>query len=120
MKTLAWLLLAVFCTALVRVQPVELGLRKQCVCCHCKGPCECGMPCSRAPNPVPVSFATEQPARIAQAAVRGKIQPARLAEEKFFAPFIESAAPALALNGSAPTAPAANVPLFKAHCSFLI
>jgi hypothetical protein len=122
MKRIAWLLIAVFCTALVRVQPVDLAQGTQCACrcCHCKIPGDCGMPCNRAPTPAPLMFAAEKAARLAQPAVRRSLPPPRVSEEKFYAPYVEKVIPSIALNASALTAPAAGAPLFKAHCSFLI
>jgi hypothetical protein len=122
MKRLSWLLLAVFCTALMRVQPVDTGQRCPCICCHCKNPGDCGMPCDRSPTPTPapLMFAAEQAARVARPSLRQKDSPARLVGEKFFAPFVESATSSVAFSAAAVLAPPANVPLFKAHCSFLI
>jgi hypothetical protein len=120
MKRVSWLLLAVFCTAVVRVQPVEVAQSKCCACCHCKVPGDCGMPCNRAPAPAPSVFAAERSQGIAQPASLGKIQSARLAAEKFYSPFVETATSSLALNRPALIPPSAAVPLYKAHCGFLV
>jgi hypothetical protein len=49
-----------------------------------------------------------------------KAQLGRCTARKFYALFVEPSALRPALTASAEAAPAANVPLFKAHCSFLI
>jgi hypothetical protein len=121
MKRMAWLLLAVCCTALVRVQPVEPLACCQSSCCHNKLPGSCGMPCGQpAPTPAPMMFAAESPARISKPAPKRDSSEGRLSEQKFYLPFIEIAAPSVALDAPASLAPAAPVPLFRAHCSVLI
>lgn len=119
MKRIAWLLLAVVCSALVRMQPAELAPCCQCACCHCKVPGGCGMPCCRQGPPAPVLFAAGERASSALRAVR-KAQPFRTEAVRFYAPFVESAIRPIALIASAATDPVASGPLFKAHCSFLI
>jgi hypothetical protein len=122
MKRLAWLLLAVCCTAFVRVQPAESLVSCQSACCHHKAPGACDMPCGRAvaPPAAPMTFASEKPARISKPALKQDSGPARFSEQKFYAPFVEIAAPSVALDAPALLAPAASVPLFRAHCSALI
>ncbi len=80
------------------------------------------MPCGRASAPAPASalFAAEQPARVARPAAGRQLRSIPPVVEKFFAPFVAPAAVSVATNGSALVAPATAVPLFKAHCSFLI
>jgi hypothetical protein len=120
MKRIAWLLIAVFCTAFVRVQPVELSQCSQCVCCHCKVPGACGMPCSRCPAQASAVLSAGQSIKIAQVAVRRSALPARLTGISFYAPCVEPAAFSVALSAPASMATPTAVPLFKAHCSFLI
>jgi hypothetical protein len=120
MKRLAWLLVALYCTAFVRVQPFELVPCCHCACCHCKVPGTCGMPCGRAQAPAPLMFAAGQAARVSQPALRRNELPARVSEKRFYASFVEPAAASVALGAAAAMAPSAGVPLFKAHCSFLI
>ena len=119
---MAWLLLAVCCTAFVRVQPAESLECCPSVCSHCKVPGACGMPCGRAPapTPAPMMFASEKPSRISKPAREKDSGPARFSEQKFYAPFVEIAEPSVALDAPALLAPAAPVPLFRAHCSVLI
>jgi hypothetical protein len=119
-KRIAWILLAVFCPAMVRVQPVDLAQCKVCVSCHCKIPGDCGMPCSRPDAPAPIMFAAEQSAKVTLEAGRRNLPDARLAEGKFYATVVEAATVPVALIKPVLMAPAAEVPLFKAHCSFLI
>ena len=118
MKRLPWLLAAVLCIMLVQVQPVETARSCPC-CCHCKAPGACGMPCSGSTAPAPIVFAAEQPTPGARSAGQWKAQAARPAE-KFFARFVGTAAEPVAHRAPALLACAADVPLFKAHCCFLI
>ena len=79
------------------------------------------MPCGQpAPTAVPMMFAAESPARISKPAPKRDSGEGRLTEQKFYAPFIETAARLVALDAPASLAPAASVPLFRAHCSVLI
>ena len=120
MKRLAWLLIAVLCTALVQVQPVD-GLTKAKTCNCCKVPGACGMPgCCPPPASRPTALSSAQSARVVSLPASRKAQPVRVAMDKFYASFVEPAAVSPALLASAEAAPAAHVPLFKAHCSFLI
>jgi hypothetical protein len=119
MKRLSWLLAALLCTVFVQVQPVETAGSCPCSCCPCKVPGACGVPCSGAPAPAPVVFAAEQQARAARPAGQWKVQAARPAE-KFFARYVEPAAAPFAHRAPGLLALAAEVPLFKAHCCFLI
>jgi hypothetical protein len=120
MKRLSWLLLAVFCAALAQVPLVD-GLMvkaKHCGCCH---PGACGMPgCCAPPASSSTAANSEQPARVMSLPAVRQTQPGRGSAEKFYASFVEPAAVRPALVASAEAAPAASVPLFRAHCSFLI
>lgn len=118
MKRMVWFVLAAFCSAFVRVQPVELAPNCHCACCHCKVPGACGMPCSRAPATASVMVAAQERNSVAVPAVRGA-QPSGPAG-KFYASFVEPATVRLLFPASAQAARAAHVPLFKAQCSFLI
>jgi hypothetical protein len=120
MKRIAWILIAVFCSVLVRVQPAETLQCAACSCCHCKLPGDCGMPCGRASATAPVMFAATQSVRVTKEAGRRDELPGRLAERKFYSPYVASAADTAAISLPAPMAAPADVPLFKAHCSFLI
>jgi hypothetical protein len=119
MKRIAWLLLAVFCSAFVEQQPVEWAQCSRCACCHCKVPGDCGMPCSRAPAPAAAMPAAPEHALAALPAARIR-QPAPPAAAKFYASFVELTTLPVALVASASAGPAASGPLYKAHCSFLI
>src|SRR5580658_8582188 len=119
MKRITWLLIAIFCTAFVRVQPVESAQCNRCVCCHCKVPGDCGMPCGRAPSPAPAMSAAEEGTLVAQPAVR-KVRIAQPAAVRFYVSFVEPATHPVALIASASAVRAGSGPLFKAHCSFLI
>jgi len=61
-----------------------------------------------------------QSARVASVPAPRRAQTDRRTEQTFYSLFAEPAAFRPALTASAEAAPAASVPLFKAHCSFLI
>ena len=121
MKRLAWLFLAVFCTALAQVQRVELPVApaKACDCCETAGDCgmaDCGLP----PAAVPATFAVERSGvTVTRPAAATEIAPAKAIPSHFWV-----ATPPPAVRTTFPdfegTAPPAGVPLFKAHCAFLI
>lgn len=119
MKRLAWLLLAVFCTALAQVQPVELPAAKANSCPCCDVACPCGMPdCGLPPAQVSAAFLSVESAPVARPARR--LEARRRPVEKFYACFVEPVAAPAGLAAPGLTAPAAGVPFFKAHCSFLL
>jgi hypothetical protein len=121
MKRLAWLLLAVFCTALAQVQPVDLPVTKVKSCCHSDAPCGCGMPgCGLPPAQAPVVFTAAQPVQVAGISLRREAQPRQAIAAKFYACFLEPVTASVAPAPSALRLSAARMPLFKAHCSFLI
>jgi hypothetical protein len=118
-KRLTWLLLAVFCTALVQVQPLErLTKAETCGCCHTPG--ACGMP-GCCPTPASTLFAAsaERSSSMASSAAR-KARRSRGATSYFYASFVGMRPIRSLLQASAEAAPAAQVPFFKAHCSYLI
>lgn len=120
MKRVVWLALTVFCAALAQVQPVDvLGAKaKPCACCH---PGACGMPgCCPSPASGPVAFNSAQAECVRSVPAPGRAQLVRGLPDTFYAAFVEPTAVRGPLLASARTAPAASVPLFKAHCSLLI
>jgi hypothetical protein len=119
MKRFVWILLAVFCTALGQVQPVEPLARVKHACCNCDG--RCGMPDCAPPAPhASTVFVSEQGVAVARPASVSSESLTRKSAEKFFAAFAAPCASSVVLSAPWQTAPAAGVPLFKAHCSFLI
>lgn len=120
MKRVAWVLLAVAIAAFVRVQPVELLNSSHCMRCHCKVPGACGMPCCGTPAPASPMLAAATTAEVSRAASRSFPQALQASALPFYAIWIESAEDSCALATSTVAVPAARVPLFKAHCSFLI
>ena len=122
MKRLVWILIAAFCTASLPVQPVErLAPPRSCCCkhCGCKGGCpESGTACPMAP--APALFAADRAVGAPSLAPAPRSPQARAARVKFFALFVGTRAATAGLEASARAAPAAAVPLFKAHCSFVI
>jgi hypothetical protein len=118
MKRLVWILLAVLGTAFAQVQPVTLP-GTHCKCCCCGGDGSCGMPDCLPPAPARTLLTANQPASLTVTAARRVAEPVRIAE-KFFAAFVEPAAIFAASRAPERVSPPASVPLFAAHCSFLI
>ncbi len=122
MKRLVGLLLAVFCTAFAQVQTAPLSLATASHCA-CGGQCDgsCGMPdCAVPPAPIQWVGASEPAGTAAVAKPARKVVAIRRTPVKFFSAFLEPVSRQLDLRASDPWTPAASVPLFKAHCSFLI
>ncbi len=121
MKRLVWLLIAVVCTALAQVQPVVVAsVQDETCCCTGEAAGACGMP-DCAPAPAAPSCAQNLPTVTAQRSEARKPAPSARARYEIFRVGFDvrpAAAPAgcVSLRGT----PAASVPLFKAHCSFLI
>ncbi len=118
MKRLVWLILAAFSTALAQVPPVDVRLipGEKCECCVDSN--ECGMPdCAPAPACAQPVLQLQSPAtEVAAQRVAAAPSPAR---EKFYVRFLPRViAPVLPVADARP--PAASVPLFQAHCRFLI
>ena len=120
MKRLAWLLLAVFVTALAQVSPVDLGSQggKMCSCCETRGQCgqrDCSLPPSSF---APTALVAGSPSQAISTATRKKVARIyRLAINYLFqtrelSPVWDSRVSRVAV--------AKPVPLFKAQCSFLI
>ena len=121
MKRLVWLLLAVVGTAFAQVQPVTFLTLSHpaCHCCKCNCGGSCGMPGCLPPAPARTLPAANQPAGIVVVQAGQMAEPARTGE-KFFAAFVEPAAVFAASRAPEWVTPPASVPLFAAHCSFLI
>ncbi|MEJ1974069.1 MAG: hypothetical protein WDM96_16920 [Lacunisphaera sp.] len=120
MKRFVWFLLAAFCTALAQVQPVAAPVTKQAVCGCCdKEAGACGMPdCALPPASAPAAAVVASPV-ILQRESDSVLPKSRSRRDHFYARF----APRPAVPAEiAPrvVAPAASVPAFQAHCSFLI
>lgn len=118
MKRIAWLLIAVFCSATLRVQPFEKETCTQCVSCHCKVPGDCGVPCNRTTSQASSVSMVELGVAVSALAVRN-VAFGRHASVKFYAPYVEPLIHSVVLSAPAPTR-AADGPLYMAHCSFLI
>jgi hypothetical protein len=117
MKRLSWLLLAVFCAAMVQVQPVDFAKAKAHSCCPAGG---CGMPCCPSPSPASSPSGRQQSSLVASVPVSRRVQIARILAEKLYAVLVKPASVRRLVSASAEAAPVAMMPLFKAHCSFLI
>jgi hypothetical protein len=121
MKRLVWLLIAVVCTAFAQVQPVVSPFAQDETCCCCEdAPGSCGMPdCAPTPAGCPAGLTLQTPA--AQRTEARRVSPASPAKrESYFAKFESRPALPAAWRASLVGARSADVPLFKAHCSFLI
>ena len=121
MKRFVWLVLFAFCTAVAQVQPVQPVTQVQDACdCCADGANACGMPdCATVPS-APAPGATAASPTIGLRVEADSVLPkSRSFRDKFFAQFVSR--PALPAK-LAPrlVAPPASVPMFKAHCSFLI
>jgi hypothetical protein len=119
MKRLVWVVLAAFCVAFGQVQSV-CSLDVKAKCCSCCRPGACGMQgCCPGASSASLAFKSAQTSDLARQAVprRARLVWAGQSYVSFAALAELSAmrhAPALVL------APAANVPLYVAHCSHLI
>jgi hypothetical protein len=121
MKRLVWLLIAVFGTAFAQVSPVVSPFVQDEACCCCDGPAgACGMPdCAPAPTACAPALTLPIPAVQRLAARRlAPTPPARVSA--YFVKFESRPALSPAVRVSRPGTPVAQVPLFKAHCRFLI
>jgi len=121
MKRVVWLLLAVFCSALAQVQPAERPnvVLKDCSCCQHPEPCSMPGCC---PPPAAGSRTIVSLARAAASVPAARRAPrlASRAEAKFYARFVRAVLAPNAFPASVFATTPASVPLFKAHCSFLI
>jgi hypothetical protein len=116
-----WLLLAVLCTPLVGVQPVGVTQNSHCTCaCHCREPGACGMPCIRTAAVSRELAAGERSLRVTKPVANAQAETVRQIQHKFFAPFVAPPSTGVAVQAPAAMAPPTAVPLFQAHCSFLI
>jgi len=117
-KRFVWLILAAFCTALAQVPAVESPVAEDVSCPCCDVPGACGMPdCSLPPAPASSGFLAEQPVSLAQpAASRSVARSCRLAFNFASSRHVDRSTWQLPIHASAVT----ELPLFKAHCSFLI
>lgn len=121
MKRLVWLILAIFCAALGQVQAVDaLGAKaKPCSCCHGEG---CSMPaCCPPPSAASSMLETASTAEVARPPSPRRARLAREWAQGFC--FSLAALAGTSRQHHAPAraqSPAANVPLFTAHCSLLI
>jgi hypothetical protein len=121
MKRLVWLLLLVFGTALAQVSPVDVRLvpEEKCGCCEQPGDCgmaECGLP-PIAAQPV---CQVANPSVVARAAVRRAAPAPRQVREVFYVQFMPRVSVVPAVPARLAVALPASVPLFQAHCSWLI
>jgi hypothetical protein len=122
MRRLLAVILTLATCAFAQVQPLVLAdAMRHPTCGCCSGDGACGMPdCLPPPvttRTVPVAVQT---VRITLAAATRVAAPVRRTGEKFFMTFLEPPTTPVTVRGSDRITPPASVPLFKAHCSFLI
>lgn len=119
-RFLALLLTLVACA----YAPAQLGVRPEAprvTCACCDGDGSCGMPgCLPPPVSSPTPSLAGQPAQVAMISIRRVAAPAARAGAKFYSAFVPPAAAPAALRAPLTVTPPAGVPLFKAHCSFLV
>ena len=118
MKRLAWILIAVLCTALARVQPADMGIdRPVCSCCEQPGACglpECVVPVLPASAFASLSASTESVRIVARGEAPGSPRDSLSLVVK--APTAIRAMACALERAKFP----ARVPLFEEHCSLLI
>jgi hypothetical protein len=116
MKRIAWILVALFCTVVVQVRPLDGLKAKACCCCH-PGACAAGGCCTSTASQTALDSA--QSVREAESPTLRKAEAARDA-----APFYLLVARPRVIRFAVPTPPSAEqascVPLFRAHCILLI
>lgn len=120
MKRLVWLLLLAFGTALAQVSPVELPVTKPEVCGCCEQTGACGMPDCVPPLSAQPVFNLAGPTRTVRVAAKAATPAPAGLREAFYVQFLPRVTVAPVFRATAGLAPAASVPLFKEHCSFLI
>ena len=122
MKRLVWLLLFAFGTVLTQVAAVEpLGVpAKHCACGEkCGG--RCGMrDCTLPPAPSVPQFATDRTATLVRPAAKCDALLGERPVNRYFSVPLASLNALPVLRAPVSLAPAAGVPLFRAHCSFLL
>ena len=120
MKRLVWLLILVFGTAVSQVRAVDVRLIPEEKCCCCAdGANACGMPdCATVP-----AACAQPPLQLqtpAQAVAKRAATAPAATRVKFYEQFLPRVSIVPALPVAELAAPAASVPLFQEHCSFLI
>ncbi len=119
MKRLVWLLLTLSTLAFAQVQPVVVieQATEACDCCEPAGGCE--MP-DCAPPPAQAVVSLDRPAAEMRAENRQSVKRTVPAPAKFYSAYVETVNPFMVSIATAAPLPPANVPLFTAHCRFLI
>ena len=121
MRRFVAILLALVSGALAQVQPVASPAAPHKACCCCDHPGACGRPgCLPPPASAPIVLRLDQPVRLAVSPLTRRTPSARRLGGKFFIAFVSTAAVPAASRRPGRVALPATVPLFTAHCSFLI
>jgi len=120
-KRLVWIFIAVFCTALAQVQPVELLKTKQPACGCCEKPGACGMPdCALPATHAQPTLASAVATTVVRAAGKQEAKTADQPGDKFHAAFVDAGVRSAGVRAPEGVARVAGVPLFKEYCAFLI
>jgi hypothetical protein len=123
MRCLAAIFLTFWTCVLVPVVPHAAAAPVQAAgCAHCRGSggC-CNHDCAPPPPSAPSVCTLTQVARVTPAQLTRAAQPVRRFSRDFLAAFVKKSANDASLPLAAAAAPpAAGVPLYRAHCSFLI
>lgn len=121
MKRLVWIFLALFCTTLAQVRPVELLKTEQDSCGCCEKPGACGMPdCAVPATAAQPTLASAVTSAVVRVAVKREVKSADQSGEKFYAAFVDAGIRPVVAHAPVGVAGVAGVPLFKEHCAFLI
>ena len=120
-KRLVWIFIAVFCTALAQVQPVELLKTKHDSCDCCEKPGACGMPdCAVPAAPAQPTLAGAVATTVIRVAIKQAAKPADKSVDKFYTAFVDAGIRPVVMRAPVGMVCMARVPLFKEHCAFLI
>lgn len=121
MKRLAWLLILAFGTLLAQVPVAEpLVAADQCACgAGCGG--QCGMPgCLPPVAPAVPQFVSDRAITLVRPAAKRDVLLGERPANRYFAVPLASLKSLPALRATHRAASAANLPLFREHCSLLI
>jgi hypothetical protein len=119
MRHLSWVLLTVFCSAVLQVQPAATTPPSSCAHCHCQTPGDCGMPCSPCATPAPQAVSALEQACVSRPAAEVS-KAAKPTAVKFYASYIDEPASKAQLPRTAKVVRSAVEPLFMVQCRILI
>lgn len=123
MKRLAWLLLLALGTLLAQVPVVEPLVPAKESSCACGTECggRCGMPdCALPATPPAPRFASDRAVTLVRPAAKRDVLLGERPANRYFSVPLASLDASPALRAAVRLAPAASVPLFREHCSYLL